>query len=247
VSDLVLLDDDFASIVAAIEEGRGIYANIQKFIRFLFSTNAAEVLLVVAGSVGAWALDLRDASGALLLPLTAVQILWINFLTDGPPALALGVDRNPDVMREQPRPAASPLLDAASLRFIVATGLLKAAVAGALLVALPVAGATLAATQTSVFLFTGLAQLAFAYPARRMGGRTQPNLALHLSAGIGGAVQLATVFVPGVRDALGLVGLDPLAWTAVLGAVAFTWLGAEASSSLANRSAAVAHGFERGS
>jgi Ca2+-transporting ATPase len=247
VSDLVLLDDDFASIVAAIEEGRGIYANIQKFIRFLFSTNAAEVLLVVAGSVGAWALDLRDASGALLLPLTAVQILWINFLTDGPPALALGVDRNPDVMRERPRPAASPLLDAASLRFIVATGLLKAAVAGALLVALPVAGATLAATQTSVFLFTGLAQLAFAYPARRMGGRTQPNLALHLSAGIGGAVQLATVFVPGVRDALGLVGLDPLAWTAVLGAVAFTWLGAEASSSLANRSAAVAHGFERGS
>jgi Ca2+-transporting ATPase len=237
VSDLVLLDDDFASIVAAIEEGRGIYANIQKFIRFLFSTNAAEVLLVVAGSVGAWALDLRDASGALLLPLTAVQILWINLLTDGPPALALGIDRNPDVMRERPRPAASPLLDPPSVRFIVATGLLKAAVAGVVLVGLPIAGVALDATQTSVFLFTGLAQLAFAYPARRMAGRTRPNLALHLSVLIGGAVQLATVLVPRLRAALGLVALDPLPWIAVAAAVALTWLGAEVSGLVVNRRA----------
>jgi Ca2+-transporting ATPase len=238
VSDLVLLDDDFASIVAAIEEGRGIYANIQKFIRFLFSTNAAEVLLVVAGSVGAWALDLRDASGALLLPLTAVQILWINFITDGPPALALGIDRNPDVMRERPRPAGSPLLDAPSLRFIVATGLLKATVAGGVLVGLPIAGVALDATQTSVFLFTGLAQLAFAYPARRMAGRTRPNFALHLSVFIGAAVQLATVLVPRLRDALGLVTLDPLAWIAVAAAVALTWLGAEVSGFVVRDSSA---------
>jgi Ca2+-transporting ATPase len=235
VSDLVLLDDDFASIVSAIEEGRGIYANIQKFIRFLFSTNAAEVLLVVAGSVGSWALDLRDASGALLLPLTAVQILWINFVTDGPPALALGVDRNPGVMRERPRPAASPLLDAPSLRFIVVTGLLKAAVAGGILVGLPLAGTTLAATQTSVFLFTGLAQLAFAYPARRVGGRTRPNVALHLSVVLGAAAQVATVLVPRLRDAFGLVALDAEPWIVVAGSVMLTWLGAELSGLLLNR------------
>jgi Ca2+-transporting ATPase len=235
VSDLVLLDDDFASIVAAIEEGRGIYANIQKFIRFLFSTNAAEVLLVVAGSVGSWALDLRDASGALLLPLTAVQILWINFVTDGPPALALGIDRNPGVMRERPRPAASPLLDPPSLRFIVITGLLKAAVAGGILLGLPLAGTTLAATQTSVFLFTGLAQLAFAYPARRVGGRTRPNVALHLSVVLGAAAQVATVLVPRLRDAFGLVALDALPWIVVAGAVTLTWLGAELSGLLLNR------------
>jgi Ca2+-transporting ATPase len=230
VADLVLLDDDFASIVAAIEEGRGIHANIQSFLRFLFSTNAAELLLVVAGTLGAFALGLRDASGALLLPLTAVQILWINFLTDGPPALALGVDRCPGRMREPPRSAAQPLLDRPSLRFIAATGLLKAAVAGALLVGLPLAGLALEATQTSIFLFTGLAQLAFAYPARRVGARPLPNGALHLAVLLAGAVQVATVLVPRLREALGLVPLDGLAWIAVAAAVALTWLGAEASS-----------------
>jgi Ca2+-transporting ATPase len=243
VADLVLLDDDFASIVAAIEEGRGIYANIQKFIRFLFSTNFAEVLLVVGGTLGSFALGLRDASGALLLPLTAVQILWINLITDGPPALALGVDRNPDVMRERPRAAGSPLLDPPSLRFVAVTGSFKAAVAGALLLGLPVAGVALEATQTSVFLFTGLAQLAFAYPARRSGGPTLPNLALHLSVWLGGAVQVATVLVPGLRGVLGLVALDGFAWIAVAGAVAFTWLGAEASGlALRGRRGAPARG-----
>jgi Ca2+-transporting ATPase len=235
VSDLVLLDDDFATIVAAIEEGRGIYANIQKFIRFLFSTNAAELVLVVAGSLGAFALDLRDASGALLLPLTAVQILWINFLSDGPPALALGVDSNPGVMRERPRPAASPLLDRPSLRFVVTTGLLKAAVAGALLLGLPLAGVALDATQSSVFLFTGLAQLAFAYPARRLSGPTGPNPVLHGAVLLAAAAQLATVLVAPLRDALGLVPLGALPWATVVAAVALTWLGAEASGLLLGR------------
>jgi Ca2+-transporting ATPase len=78
VADLVLLDDNFASIVAAIEEGRSIYENIQKFIRFLFSTKLALVLLVVLGAFGAFLLGLQDETGGLLLPLTAVQPLCIN-------------------------------------------------------------------------------------------------------------------------------------------------------------------------
>jgi Ca2+-transporting ATPase len=77
VADLVLLDDNFATIVAAIEEGRNIYANIQTFIRFLFSTNVALVVLVAIGAVGAAAFGLRDAAGALLVPLTAAQLLWV--------------------------------------------------------------------------------------------------------------------------------------------------------------------------
>jgi Ca2+-transporting ATPase len=229
VSDLVLLDDDFSSIVAAIEEGRAIYANIQRFIRFLFSTNAGELLLIVAGTAGAWILGLRDASGALLLPLTAVQILWINFITDGPPALALGLDRDPGTMAERPRPAGSPLLDRPSLRFIAMSGSFKAGVAGVLLVALPAAGVAIEATRTSVFLFTGLAQLAFAYPVRRMSGRPLRNPVLHACVVIGGALQVATVLVPGLREALGLVWLPDLAWAAVAAGVAATWLAAEAS------------------
>ena len=107
VADLVLLDDNFATIVGAIEEGRGIYENIQKFLRFLFSTNLSEVLLVAGGAVLAFGLDLRDSGGALLLPLTAAQILWINLVTDGLPALALAFDRTPGVMQQPPRPPES--------------------------------------------------------------------------------------------------------------------------------------------
>ena len=137
VADLVLMDDNFATIVAAIEEGRNIYENIQKFIRFLFSTNLAEILIVVGGAFGAALMGLRDETGAILLPLTAVQLLWVNIVTDGPPALALGLDKDPGVMRERPRDPQSPLLDRESLRFVLTTGCFKAAIGGALLVAMP--------------------------------------------------------------------------------------------------------------
>lgn len=153
VADLVLLDDNFASIVAAIEEGRSIYENIQKFIRFLFSTNMAEVLIVVLGALGAVLLGLRDEAGALLLPLTAVQLLWLNIITDGPPALALALDRNPGVMRERPRPPRSPLLDAPSLRFILEVGIAKFLAGCVLLVALPRYGYSLEETRTLLFLY----------------------------------------------------------------------------------------------
>jgi Ca2+-transporting ATPase len=118
VADLVLLDDNFATITAAIDEGRSIYANILKFIRFLFSTNVALVLLIAIGVTGAAVLNLRDEAGNLLLPLLAVQLLWINIIADGPPALALGMDRNPGMMARRPRPPSAPLLTRAGIRFI---------------------------------------------------------------------------------------------------------------------------------
>jgi Ca2+-transporting ATPase len=108
VADLVLLDDNFATIVAAIDEGRNIYENIQKFIHFLFSTNVSLVLLVAIGAIGSAVLDLREAGGKLLVPLTAVQLLWINIISNGPPALAIGLDRTPGVMARGPRPREAP-------------------------------------------------------------------------------------------------------------------------------------------
>ncbi|GAB4310270.1 MAG: calcium-transporting P-type ATPase, PMR1-type [Promethearchaeota archaeon] len=92
-SHMILADDNFASIVASVEEGRGIYDNMKKFILFLISCNIAEILVIFIGiMVG------------LPLPLIAVQILWINLTTDGLPALALGVDPyDPDVMERPPR------------------------------------------------------------------------------------------------------------------------------------------------
>ena len=108
VADLVLVDDNFATITAAVEEGRSIYANILKFLRFLFSTKVALVLLIALGVTGAALVGLRDDSGGLLVPLIAVQLLWTNIIADGPPALALGVDRNAGMLRQPPRPPTAP-------------------------------------------------------------------------------------------------------------------------------------------
>jgi P-type Ca2+ transporter type 2C len=103
-ADMVLTDDNFASIVKAIEEGRGIYDNIRKYLFYLLSSNAGELLTMFAGVMLAGMLGLASVDAGLFLPLLAAQLLWINLVTDGPPALALGVDpRDPDVMEREPR------------------------------------------------------------------------------------------------------------------------------------------------
>jgi hypothetical protein len=99
-SDMVLTDDNFASIVTAVEEGRGIYDNIQKFIHYLLSCNAGEVLLMLVAAVAGWP-----------PPLAAIQILWLNLVTDGLPALALGLEPpEPDIMQRPPRPPQQPVI-----------------------------------------------------------------------------------------------------------------------------------------
>jgi P-type Ca2+ transporter type 2C len=104
-ADIVLADDNFASIVAAVEEGRAIYANIRKFLRYLLSSNFGEVLTMFIGVLLADVIGLTAAGdGGVVLPLLATQILWINLITDGAPALALGVDpSDAELMLKPPR------------------------------------------------------------------------------------------------------------------------------------------------
>ncbi len=230
VADLVLLDDNFATITAAIEEGRGIYDNIQKFLRFLFSTNVALVILVAVGVVGAAIGDLRDAAGDLLVPLTAAQLLWINVIADGPPALALGVDRNPGVMERKPRSSNAPLLTRAGLRFILVSGILKAALGLGLFFGLPELGYTGTEAVTAVFLYESLAQLAFVYPARRITAKPVTNRLLNWIVTITIILQLATVSIPGLRTVLGLHPLDPTAFALIAAALAVSVLGANYSA-----------------
>ena len=99
---MVLADDNFATIVAAVEEGRAIFSNIRKFLRYLLSSNIGEVMTMFFGVVLADAIGLTVAKQArVVLPLLATQILWINLVTDGAPALALGVDpADADVMND---------------------------------------------------------------------------------------------------------------------------------------------------
>jgi P-type Ca2+ transporter type 2C len=233
VADLVLMDDNFATIVAAVEEGRNIYGNIQKFIRFLFSTNLAEILIVVGGAFGAALMGLRDETGAILLPLTAVQLLWVNIVTDGPPALALGLDKDHGALGERPRDPQAPLLDRESLRFILTAGCIKAAIGGALLVVTPLIGFSLLQTRTAIFLHATVGQLFYAYPARRINAAPQFNGALHMAVILGVGLQLLTVLLPSLRT---LLGLEPLTFellTLVSAAVLLTWGSAEAYSRIA--------------
>ena len=231
-ADLVLTDDNFATIVAAIEEGRRIFGNIQSFIRFLFSTNFSEVLVVTLGFVLAFVLDLREPDGALLLPLTAAQLLWINLVTDGAPALALAVDHTPGVMRRRPRPMSSPLLDRDSLRFIAVSAGFKAVCAFGLLGLLPRAGFGLEETRTATFLFMAAGQLLFAYPARRTELVPEPNPVLHAAIAAGVLLQLPIMFFPGLRQAFDVVPLPPALWAVVGLAALVSWTGASVTGRL---------------
>jgi Ca2+-transporting ATPase len=104
-ADMVLADDNFATIVAAVEEGRAIFSNIRKFLRYLLSSNIGEVMTMFFGVLLADMIGLSAATGGVVLPLLATQILWINLVTDGAPALAIGLDpADAGVMQRPPRP-----------------------------------------------------------------------------------------------------------------------------------------------
>ena len=235
VADLVLLDDNFATIVGAVEEGRSIYENIQKFLRFLFSTNLSEVLLVAGGAVFAFALDVRDDTGMLLLPLTAVQILWINLLTDGLPALALAFDRTPGVMQHAPRPADAPLLDRPSVRFIVTVGGMKAILALGVLGLVPRLGYELDVARAVAFHFMAVGQLLLTYPSRHTHTRPLPNVYLHAAVIAGIGIQLTAASVPLSANFLGQAGIPSELWTLVFGGAFVAWGLAQALSRLAWR------------
>jgi Ca2+-transporting ATPase len=100
-ADMVLTDDNFASIVSAIEQGRIIYSNIRKFVYFLLACNIGEILILFGGMLA-----------GMPIPLKPVQLLWLNLVTDGAPALALGLEKGePDIMKHPPRSPAEPVIN----------------------------------------------------------------------------------------------------------------------------------------
>jgi Ca2+-transporting ATPase len=211
-ADMVLIDDNFASIVNAVEEGRTIFDNIQKFIHYLLSTNAGEILLLFFASLLGWP-----------MPLTAIQILWINLVTDGLPALALGMEPpEPDIMHRPPRPSKKPVITYRHATSILFHGLLIAASgAAAYLYMTSRPGATLEQIRGTTFCTIAFAQLLFAI-ACRSPRRTMPELGpftnRYLLAAIVASIllQIAAVTLPGLRTIFGVDELPTWHWWPVI-------------------------------
>jgi Ca2+-transporting ATPase len=236
-SDIILADDNFASIVAAIEEGRTIFGNIRKFLRYLLASNIGEVMTMFAGVVFADAIGLTGtaSSGALILPLVATQLLWVNLVTDGAPALALGVDP-PDrgIMSRPPRPPGEKVITRTMWFGILQVGLVMTV--GILYVidaSLPggfVEGAgTLPYAQTMAFTTLVFFSL-FTVFSSRSDHRSAfvdlfSNLWLWGAVALSIVLQIAVVYVPVLQQAFSTVSLAPRDWmTCIVVASSVLWV-----------------------
>jgi Ca2+-transporting ATPase len=221
-ADMVLADDNFASIVAAVEEGRAIFSNIRKFLRYLLSSNIGEVMTMFFGVLLAGSIGLPAEGNAVVLPLVATQILWINLVTDGAPALALGVDTaGVDVMERPPRPRAEGVITGRMWFGIFFVGAVMAA--GTLLVldacmsgGLIEGSGTLRYGQTMAFTTLTMFQL-FNVLNARSDERTAfsglfRNRWLWAAIGLSLALQAAVVHIPFLQQAFSTVSLTADDW-----------------------------------
>jgi Ca2+-transporting ATPase len=243
-ANMILADDNFATIVAAVREGRSIFANIRKFLRYLLSSNAGEVLTMLLGVVGAGVIGLDEAGGTIAVPLLATQILWINLLTDTAPALAMGVDPPPDdVMARPPRRLSDRVIDVEMQVGVAFVGLVMALVTLlALDIGLPgglVDGSgTITEARTMAFTTLVLAQLFNCFNARsdRVSAfhHLFTNRALWAAIGLSLLLQVAVVYMPLLQDALNTTPLGAGKWLLCAG-LASTVLWAEELRKLARR------------
>ncbi len=205
-SSMILADDNFATIVTAVREGRGILDNIKRFLRYLLASNAGEVLAVFLGVVGAGVLGLSGHGEVIAVPLLATQILWINLMTDLGPALAIGAEPYAaDLMSRKPRKPTDRLIDGRMWRGVAMTGVVMAVVTLLALDALLPGGLiegsqSLDTARTAAFTVLVLTQLTNAFSARSETVSVVKNLtanpwlwgAVTLSA----VLQVAVVHVP---------------------------------------------------
>ena len=214
-SAMVITDDNFASIVAAIEEGRGIYSNIRKFIRYLLGCNIGEILTMFSAILL-----------GLPFPLLPIQILWINLVTDGLPAIALGIEpAERELMQEPPRPPVEGIFSRGlSYKVLiqgVTIGLITMVVFGFALKT----GASMRIARTMAFCTLVFSQLSYVFACR---SETRPLVKLRLwtnpylfgAVMISGAMQFMVVSHPVARKLFQTAALPPSAWGIVfLGAI----------------------------
>ena len=243
---MILADDNFSTIVAAVREGRGIFDNIRKFLRYLLSSNVGEVFTVFFGVVFAGWLGIKNPeSVGVTVPLLATQLLWINLLTDAAPALAMGVDpMTEDVMNRKPRKLTDRVIDGAMWGDIVYIGIIMAAVTligmdmhltGGLFTDRSVDAmghdAQMVEARTMGFTILVFAQLFNALASR---SHLQSafvglfsNKWLWGAIGLSIVLQLLVIYVPFLNTAFGTTPLPPMAWLECIGLAFFVLVASE--------------------
>jgi Ca2+-transporting ATPase len=213
-ADMVLTDDAFSTIVAAVEEGRAIFANIRAFVRYLLSCNVGEVMVVgLAALVG------------LPLPILPLQILFLNLVTDVFPALALGAaEAEADVMTHAPRDADEPVLTRSDWGLIAFFGgVFTVSVLGAMLASRSLLGASPDEAVTVSFLTLAFGQLWHVFNMRSPSASLVGNVVVRTpyvwgALGLCTALLLAAVYVPAVAEVMSLAAPTPAGWALVLAA-----------------------------
>jgi magnesium-transporting ATPase (P-type) len=228
---MILADDNFSTIVAAVREGRVIFDNIRKFLRYLLSSNVGEVFTVFLGVVFAGFLGIRQPETVgVTVPLLATQLLWINLLTDAAPALAMGVDpQTDDVMGRKPRKVTDRVIDASMWGDIIYIGVIMAIVtligmdmhlSGGLFTDRSVDAIGHEAQMTEARTM-GFTILVFAQMLNALASRSHlqsafvglfSNKWLWGAIGLSVALQLVVIYVPFLNGPFGTVALSPRAW-----------------------------------
>ena len=211
-ADMVLTDDNYASIVSAVEQGRVIYSNIRKFVYYLLSCNLAEIAIIFLGT-----LFTRSS------PLTAIQLLWLNLITDGAPALALGTEKgDPDIMNQPPRPPSEPIINRfMQVGITVQTVAITAVTLIAYIVGLRIHPEAPEFAETMAFVTLSFSELVRAYTARserypllKIGifGNRNMNLAVISSM----ALLLGVIYIPILQPIFNTTALGWAQWELVL-------------------------------
>ena len=233
---MILADDNFSTIVEAVREGRGIFDNIRKFLRYLLSSNVGEVFTVFGGVMLAGFLGItQPGSQGVTVPLLATQLLWINLLTDAAPALAMGVDPSTDdVMARKPRKLTDRVIDGQMWGDIIFIGLIMAAVtligmdmhlAGGLFTdrSVDAVGHDAQMTEARTMGFT---ILVFAQMLNALCSRSHDQsvfVGLFANKWLWGAIalsallQVVVIYVPFLNTAFGTMPLSAGAWVECLG------------------------------
>ncbi|HUG34601.1 MAG TPA: cation-translocating P-type ATPase [Anaerolineales bacterium] len=237
-ADMVLTDDNYASIVSAVEQGRIIYSNIRKFVFFLLSSNIAEIMIIFLATLA-----------GLPAPLTAIQLLWLNLITDGAPALALAIEKgDPDIMQRKPRAKNEPIVNRTmSVGLIVQTfaqtgavllafgvGLLWHLEAGAVLTGNPITyilqhdwrGVDVQSAETMAFVTLSLCELFRAYTVRSERASlfsigVFSNRYMQFAVGLSIALLLLVINIPFLQPIFNTHFLTVREWEVVVGLALF--------------------------